>query len=92
MDIPWKVGMLHTAHKELITCVVILLLSCNDASGPPSLSYCHHTKMHMGPLAVIEYLGQSKEISEKLGESKDKCEPIFMAIREYAINVRVIIP
>ena len=44
------------------------------------------------PLAVIEYLGQSKEISEKLGESKDKCEPIFMAIREYAINVRVIIP
>ena len=44
------------------------------------------------PLAVIEYLGQSKEISERLGESKDKCEPIFMAIREYAINVRVIIP
>ena len=34
----------------------------------------------------------TKEISEKLGESKDKCEPIFMAIREYAINVRVIIP
>ena len=34
----------------------------------------------------------TKEISEKLGESKDKCEPILMAIREYAINVRVIIP
>ena len=46
----------------------------------------------LAPLAVIEYLGQSKEISEKFGESKDKCEPIFMAIREYAFNVRVIIP
>ena len=36
---------------------------------------------------MIEYLGRSKEMSEKLEESKDKCEPIFMAIREYAINV-----
>ncbi len=34
---------------------------------------------------------QTKEISEKLGESKEKCEPIFTAIREYAIKVRVII-
>ena len=48
MDFPWKVGVLYTAHKVLNTCVVILLPSCNDAYGPPSLSYCHHTKMHMG--------------------------------------------
>ena len=35
---------------------------------------------------------QTKEISEKLGESKEKCGPVFMAIREYAIKVRVINP
>ena len=49
MGIPWKVGMLNTAHEELNICVVILLLSCNDACGLTSSSYCHHTKMHMGP-------------------------------------------
>ena len=54
--------------------------------------------MHMGPpcsdweFRTIIQLLVTKEISEKLGESKDKCEPIFMAIREYAIKVRVIIP
>ena len=39
----------------------------------------------------MKKINTAKKISEKLGESKDKCEPIFMAIREYAIKVRVII-
>ncbi len=35
MGIPWKVGMLYTAHEELNICDVIVLLPCNDACGPP---------------------------------------------------------
>ena len=51
-----------------------------------------HTESQIKSVKDEEDKTQTKEISEKLGESKDKCEPIFMAIREYAIKVRVIIP
>ena len=51
-----------------------------------------HTESQIKSVKDEEDKTQNEEISEKLGESKDKCGPIFMAIREYAIKVRVIIP
>ena len=51
-----------------------------------------HPKTQIKSVKDEEDKTQTKEISEKLRESKDKCVPIFMAIREYAIKVRVIIP
>ena len=49
-----------------------------------------HPESQINSVKDDEDKTQTKEISEKLGESKDKCEPIFIAIREYAIKVRVI--
>ena len=58
MGIPWKAGMLYTAHKELNIYVVILLLSCNDACGPRRRLIAIIQRCIWAPLAAIENLGQ----------------------------------
>ena len=52
-NLPWKVGVLYTAHKILHTYAIILFPSSNDAYGPLLSSYCHQAIMHIDPVVIL---------------------------------------